>query len=393
MKHHKILISVDAMHSGGAEMFAIRLANYLSKFCTVYFMEFDGLASSDKKLKAQLSKEIGYFSPSESIAVKFIYFLNKVTRYKWWRKFGKLANMYRERMLTQFLLKNEIEVIHSHAIFQNIIFSSVKEKYPKLKFIVTLHGHIEFYMQQDPKDAEYLIDILKNTVDGIAYLSEEHLTTFLNRGFERSKIQRVLNGYYPESHHIGQAATQINQGVFTLMLHSRAIAEKGWLQAIGAVKILLNKGRTIQLLLVGDGPLLLELKKTDLPSQIKLLGFKEDVFSYIQSCDVGLLPSYFIGESLPNSIIEYLYFNKPVIATNIGAIPEMLDANGEGMAGVLLDTEKGIPVNENQLAETIDQMMQNKLLYQQKVSLTRLAYEKFTMERCANAYLKMYQFN
>lgn len=41
---------------------------------------------------------------------------------------------------------------------------------------------------------------------------------------------------------------------------------------------------------------------------------------WVKVFDVAILPSYFISESLPNSIIEYLAYDKPVISTNIGEI-------------------------------------------------------------------------
>lgn len=50
---------------------------------------------------------------------------------------------------------------------------------------------------------------------------------------------------------------------------------------------------------------------------------REKVFEYYQRCAVFCLPSY--TEGFPNSVIEAMSFACPILATNVGAIPEMLE--------------------------------------------------------------------
>ena len=59
----KIMISIDSFHDGGAEMFAIRLANGLSDNYEVHFMEYRAGASNVKAQKAQLNSKVKIFSP------------------------------------------------------------------------------------------------------------------------------------------------------------------------------------------------------------------------------------------------------------------------------------------------------------------------------------------
>ena len=52
---------------------------------------------------------------------------------------------------------------------------------------------------------------------------------------------------------------------------------------------------------------------------------REKVFEYYKRCSVFCLPSY--TEGFPNSVIEAMALGCPIVATTVGAIPEMLDGN------------------------------------------------------------------
>ena len=58
-------------------------------------------------------------------------------------------------------------------------------------------------------------------------------------------------------------------------------------------------------------------------------GVKPNAFLYLKYCDLFVLPSNF--EGLPISIIEAFSFSKPVVASKVGGITELLD-NENGFA-------------------------------------------------------------
>ncbi|OGX91084.1 hypothetical protein BEN49_05430 [Hymenobacter coccineus] len=66
------------------------------------------------------------------------------------------------------------------------------------------------------------------------------------------------------------------------------------------------------------------------------MGRVPDPDFYIAGFDVGVLPSYFAGEALPLAVIEYLFYRKPVVATNVGGMREILVEPGSGDAAGLL---------------------------------------------------------
>jgi len=58
----------------------------------------------------------------------------------------------------------------------------------------------------------------------------------------------------------------------------------------------------------------------------------EDVIKEMKSCGIFVLPSY--SEGFPNVILESMACGCPIVATSVGAIPEMLNIEGEYPCGV-----------------------------------------------------------
>ncbi len=384
MSKPKVVISVDSLHDGGAEMFAIRLANQLVNICEVYFMEFEAGASQEKKLLQKLKPSIPFFSPDKHWLLVSILFLQKQIGLS--KILSKLFFRLKLILIFRYLRKHKIHVINSHAIKQNYTFGLLKSKLTSLKFVLTLHGHYELLKAENL--ALYKASVLQdvNYVDELIYLSDEQLNNFKLAGFDTQKATRILNGFEIEK--CFSTPSNLNKNFnapLSLMIHSRAIPEKGWKEAIEAFFILKKKGYNVKLTLVGTGEQYGILKELYSHPDLLFVGFSNDVFEYIQSADIGLLPTYFYGESLPNSIVEYLSFGIPVIASNIGAIAQMLKVNDE-LAGDLIETSKGTPVKSELLSSIIEKYIINQEYLFSKRKLAFLAFEKFKMSSCVDAY-------
>lgn len=108
----------------------------------------------------------------------------------------------------------------------------------------------------------------------------------------------------------------------------RLSAEKGHIVLLNAVKILADQGLQLQLRLIGSGPyqaeIEREIKRLSLTDHVSLLGMlaSHDVANELLQADVFCLPSF--AEGVPISIMEAMAVGVPVIATNVGGIPELL---------------------------------------------------------------------
>jgi glycosyltransferase involved in cell wall biosynthesis len=95
----------------------------------------------------------------------------------------------------------------------------------------------------------------------------------------------------------------------------------------------LKPGLPVELVVIGRGVdqkkfqdrVNLSMYKDD----IHLLGFREDVISWVSSADISILPSL-KREGLPRSVIEAMSLGLPQIVSNIGGSPELVKNNIHG---------------------------------------------------------------
>lgn len=135
--------------------------------------------------------------------------------------------------------------------------------------------------------------------------------------FETFKINSVL---------LNDSLKKFSQDV-TKVFIVRSIEERALINLIIDVAEKL-KEKKIEFLIAGKGPLLdfyrLKVKNLGLEN-ITLLGYisDNDLIYYYNDCDVVLVPAAY-GEGFGLPIIEGYLFNKPVISSNICAIPDVI---------------------------------------------------------------------
>lgn len=233
----------------------------------------------------------------------------------------------------------EIEVIHSHhAWTDNTILDLLAEGSP-VKTVITMHG-----MYESLPDAQLrrTLPRLDRRTGAMVYVAEKNISAWSRVGMavppQMTQIDNALaNGPVTP---VARSALGIGPEAFVLVVVSRAIAPKGWQEAIEAVTLARQSlERDLHLVLVGDGPEY-ERLRGKVPPFVHLEGFRSNTRDYFAMADAGLLPTRFPCESFPLSIIDCLKTGRPVIATNIGEIRRMLTGEN-GPAGELFELAEG----------------------------------------------------
>ncbi len=147
--------------------------------------------------------------------------------------------------------------------------------------------------------------------------------------------------------------------------------QKGIEYLIDAMRIIIKKHPNECLEIIGDGPEKEKLiaKSVDIKNNIKFLGKVEDINLYLRNWKFLVVPS--ISESFGQVVLEAAMQKKPVIATNVGGLPE-----------IIIDEKTGIIVpakNSYALAKAIDNLLTNhKKVSDMGECAQKLFNQKFT---------------
>lgn len=108
----------------------------------------------------------------------------------------------------------------------------------------------------------------------------------------------------------------------------------------------------------------------------------EEIIDRYSNCDIFIAPSRF--ESFGLIFLEAMIFSKPVIGTNIGGIPEVVE---NGVSGILIENE-----NSEDLKNALIKLIENKDIRENMGKNGRRIYEeKFTAEIMANKFIDYYK--
>ena len=174
------------------------------------------------------------------------------------------------------------------------------------------------------------------------------------------------------------------------MTAGRGIPEKGWKEAVRAVAATDGRcSRPVHLVVVGDGETRAGLEK-DAPANVHFVGFRPNVRDYFAMADVGLVPTYFKGESYPLVVIECLMTGTPIIATDIAEVRNQLKDENEDLAGILLPLRDG-KIDETDICTAIIKLVDDHEAYMCLKRRTYSACQKFNMSGIADKHLRLYQ--
>ncbi|QFU76698.1 glycosyltransferase [Halioglobus maricola] len=280
--------------------------------------------------------------------------------------FGQL-----ERIIDDF----EIDLVHSHHAWMDSTILDILPEDVACKTVVTLHGMYETINEYDLRP---ILPRLVKRSARLIYVAEKNLEAIDRHGLlQYARTSCIDNAL---EHETFEVITRQNIGVpddaFVFTLVSRAMAEKGWQEAIDAVEIARSQSDAdIHLLLVGDGPEYDRLLNVELPGHVHLQGFQRNVRGYFALADVGFLPSRFRGESFPLVIIECLQTGVPFLASDLGEISRMLSSQA-GPAGSVVPLQ-GDDIDIAALAAEMARLSSEPTYYAELRAAVAAAASKF----------------
>ena len=290
------------------------------------------------------------------------------------------------RMIRDIVRENDIEIINSQAskdrylsIWANKLFNlkckivHTRRQKPNSsgKFLQGL-----FYSWGTDKIVAVSQGVKKNIIDSMG-INENHIRVIHN-GTPKEKYEKVFDL------DIGDLKNKfdISNDEFIIGCVSRKKQQEQLIKALNHIK-----SQKLKVIFVGIKRKEIDIEEKDFPKihEIIFTGGRidpQETLRYYRLFDIHVLPS--ITEGLSQTLLESMFMNVPVIATNAAGNPDLIKHNETGL---LFENE-----NSKGLAEEITKLITNRALYEK---LRKLAKEKvlqeFSIDRVVENYEAFFQ--
>lgn len=246
--------------------------------------------------------------------------------------------------LTKFIRKNKIQIVHTHLLGASIVgrIAATICRVP----IVIVHDHSGFPMLSNiPSVYSRLLRMMDKPLtyvtDRVIAVSYSVKELRVKRGLpDKNKVIVIHNGidinkFNGNLYDREKARGSLSIGVADVVVGvvGRLSPEKGLECFLEAAAKVSRKCTESKFIIVGDGPCktILEEKAREwgISDKVIFTGFSGDVPQLLSAMDVFVSSSLF--EPFGIAILEAMSMSKPVVATNVGGIPEMIISDVTGI--------------------------------------------------------------
>jgi len=284
--------------------------------------------------------------------------------------------------IVEIIDRDKIDIIQTQFSFGEILGVLVKRKRPHIKLVVS------FETPLTPTGVrKYILPKFYSHVDRFIYISD-YVKREKEKNFpilKNKKTKIIFNG---TDKLISNKSTVPNLKTFSLLDVAGLSDWKNIKTLVEMMKLLIYKyNRTdIHLYVAGDGDerenLEMQIKEYGIENNIHLLGNQSNVLGLLKQADIFVHPSYKEGFGIV--ILEAMIEAKPIIVSNAGALPEIIEEN---VSGFLVD-----PFDIEQWAKTVLKLIDDKDL-SKKIGLQaqEIVKEKFSIEEYVIKHKKLYE--
>jgi glycosyltransferase involved in cell wall biosynthesis len=234
---------------------------------------------------------------------------------------------------------------------------------------------------------------LLRKMDYLVAVSKMSGRDFIEYGYPESQIVFIPNGVEIVSKEA--APSNVVPNIVTTTRFSK---EKGVDILLKACNSILQKGKKIKLVVIGDGPLRSEIlnmaQSLGISEMVEFTGWIDNVETYLRQADLFVLPSR--TEGMPNALLEAMSYGIPCIATKVGGNSELLGGeNKEIRTRDYAIARNGLLVNPDDvegLSEGILYLIQHR---EEREELGRrgrtFIKEHYSIDSITDRYIRLYQ--
>jgi glycosyltransferase involved in cell wall biosynthesis len=254
------------------------------------------------------------------------------------------------------------DVLHTHLVHADL-HGQMAAGVAGVRRVSSVHGTPGFYRREPYRSAARFAGRFSRATIAIS----DHVRAFLEelRLARAHRIQVVPYGIdaaawaMPEPERArARSALDVAEADIAVGIAARLIPGKGHSVLLEAFGAALRRAPRLRLLIAGDGPLKAPLERDATRFErgtVRLLGYRHDMRAFMNACDVLAFPTEpALGEGFGLAALEAMACGRPVVATRVGSLPE-----------VVADRESGFVVSPgavDELASALVQLAQDQRL-------------------------------
>jgi glycosyltransferase involved in cell wall biosynthesis len=263
--------------------------------------------------------------------------------------------------LTWLILREKPGIVHTHSSKAGILGRLAAKIAGVPHIIHTPHGHV-FYGHFGPFASRMFMRVEKifsRFTDRMVALTDGEKNDYINLSVcPPEKLLKIHSGVEVEKFMQANGNRVEKRRSLGLDQNEAVIGFVGWLLPIKGPDYLLKAMDDVwqvhqdaSLVLVGKGDMDVDLRteamKKDANGKVKFLGWREDIDEIMPLFDMLVLPS--LNEGMGRVLVEAMAAGKPVVASRVGGIPDLVR---DGETGFLVP-----PADEKALANGIKKLL------------------------------------
>ncbi len=292
--------------------------------------------------------------------------------------------------LYKLLKDNKVNIIHTHAYSAGTI-GRISAFFAGVPVIISHNHSVYSYYNKYYHFVERFLSLLTDKIICVSDIVKKF--TNKTQGIDTEKLITIHNGIENVSPVPEKISTSIKNGLGIPPDHTvictitHMLKHKGVIYLIKSASILLEHRKNVTFLLVGEGSLKDELKKLCVNLKIEknviFAGERSDIPEILSLSDIFVLPS--LREGLPLTILEAMAYGKPVIATNVGGVPEVVK---DRVSGILVS-----PKDPEALYNAMNELLSDKeKLQKMGHNGKKICNESFSSKTMVGKIEELYSF-
>ncbi|MAF13927.1 MAG: hypothetical protein CMI53_03470 [Parcubacteria group bacterium] len=308
------------------------------------------------------------------------------------RQINPLKDLAAYFEIKKFIKKNNPDILHLNSSKASIIGAIAGKHTGVKKIVYTVHGYAfneplpiwkkMIYLWSEKISAQY-----KNILICVSEFDRQ--IGIKNKIAPENKFITIHNGvkhinFQPQDQ--ARQYLKLEKTNTTIGTVANFYATKGLTYLIKAAQLTIQEKPDLKFVVIGDGQerknLENEIKELNLQNHFLLLGVKEKAWQYLPAFDIYVSPS--VKEGFPYHVLEAMKASLPIITTNVGGIPEMIE---DEINGLLVK-----PADPQALSQAIIELLDNQKLSEKISSAAeQTANEKFGLEKMILATEEIYR--